>query len=278
MLQKILSNFLITSPRSFRVITSCVPHTLGMSRSSRLALHPCHPGVIFTVSASNSSIGTSWSDDKPWTTANRERQLHGWDMGSRNNCICDWLRYRRIPGASHVTFRSFQACFIHVASHHTWAGRRWHLKRFPLHMGLPHLYHGLSRRSGRITDDPPYNRRLIIWYLPIGITILVADVSAADAAYITSLHYFTAFSFILLLFGEIRRRGWLQLLSWMQHPWLSFFPHWRTTASQHNLLITLHPLLYPERNVNAQATTDRIYLTKGHEDTLFVPFAGICIP
>jgi hypothetical protein len=34
--------------------TSWVPHTLGMTRSSTLALHPCHPIVIFSLTISPS--------------------------------------------------------------------------------------------------------------------------------------------------------------------------------------------------------------------------------
>jgi hypothetical protein len=57
----------------------------------------------------------------------------------------------------------------------------------PLHTGLPHLYHGLSRRPGRITDDLPYNRRLSDIYLSVSHP-LWRMFSAADAAYIPPLH------------------------------------------------------------------------------------------
>jgi hypothetical protein len=64
------------------------------------------------------SLRTSFFDEKlaesSSANANKERHLHGWDLGS-NGCLGDELRYLKIPGASHAAFHSFQVCAVHVA-------------------------------------------------------------------------------------------------------------------------------------------------------------------
>jgi hypothetical protein len=55
-------------------------------------------------------------------------------------------------------------------------------------MGFPHFYDGRMFQTFRTTTDSrPYDCQLIIWYSPIGITLV--DVSAADAAYTPLLHH-----------------------------------------------------------------------------------------
>ena len=56
-------------------------------------------------------------------------------------------------------------------------------------MDLPHFYDFFSKLFKTTTDSRPYDCPLIIWYLPIGVTLLVADVSVADAVYIPLLHH-----------------------------------------------------------------------------------------
>ena len=51
-------------------------------------------------------------------------------------------------------------------------------------LGLAHFYDGFSRHPRSTIDSRPYDCRLTIWYLPIGII----PRSACFAAYIPPLH------------------------------------------------------------------------------------------
>jgi len=141
----------------------------------------------------------------------------------------------------------------------------------PLHMDLP-LYHGFSIRPGNATDNQPYNYWLIMRYLPIGITLLVAHVSAMDAAYIPLLHRLLIHS-ISVWWNSKERVIVFQFLVACSIPDCCYFP---TGRLQLPTITFIH--FYIPNEVNARTTMNWIDLTKRHGDTLFIPFAGICIP